>query len=50
MINMPTMDIMGEDVGNFKTKMKAVFFNGNFKTENIIFYIFLNHNIRLISN
>lgn len=22
---MPTMDIMGEDMGNFKTKMKAVF-------------------------
>lgn len=25
MINTPTMDIMGEDMGNFKTKMKAVF-------------------------
>lgn len=34
---MPTMDIMGEDMGNFKTKMKAVFLMETLELKTVFF-------------
>lgn len=47
------MDIVSENMGNFKTEMKVVFFffKENFKTEKQhLALTFLNHNKKLISN